>query len=342
MRGAHALAAPFRPDVARAIRLPGGFSEARRDCRCGPRIGPVRLSPTRNRLEVVPFHRHAGLCMSAANSLSSRFRTAFVTGASTGLGRAFTDMLLAGGVEVWGTSRDPARLSARDHFHPVALELGDGPGAERAFLAAEKTAGGFDVVINNAGFSAFGSFVRTDFAIWQEQVEILLINTARLSQAALRGMLARRRGTLVNISSIAGEFGLPYQSAYNMAKSGLSALNESLMTETRGTGVVIIDFRPGDYRTDFETSVRHPPQADSPGAATDTARQARASAAIERMVRVAPLPPHAAAALRRALLRGRSGTVRSGAFFQAVVAPFLARLGPLGLRRRIQEKYFGL
>jgi hypothetical protein len=58
------------------------------------------------------------------------------------------------------------------------------------------------------------------------------------------------------------------------------------------------------------------------------------------MMRSGPPPAHAAAALRRALLRGRSGTVRTGRFFQATLAPLLARLGSLALRRRIQARYF--
>lgn len=272
--------------------------------------------------------------MSSA-PLASLYRTAFVTGASTGLGKAFADMLLSEGVEVWGTARDIARLPTGAKFHPVALELGAGPAAEKSFLAADAAAGGFDLVINNAGFGAFGAFAHTDFAVWQSQLEMMLVNTARLSHAALRGMLARRRGALVNISSLAAEFALPYQSAYNMTKAGLSALNESLMYETRGTGVVIIDFRPGDYRTDFEGSVRRPPGAPGPG-------QARAWAAFERLMADGPTPTHAAQSLRRALRRGRSGTVRTGRFFQAVIAPFLARFGSLALKRRIQEKYFDL
>src|SRR5260221_5133365 len=151
-----------------------------------------------------------------SSKLSARYRTAFVTGASTGLGGAFARMLLAAGVEVWGTARDPARLKIiHAQFHPVALELGDGPAAERAFLEAEKTAGGFDIVINNAGFGAFGAFASTDFAVWEEQFRVMLVNTARLSQVTLRGMLARKRGALVNIASIAGEFGMPYQAVYN-------------------------------------------------------------------------------------------------------------------------------
>lgn len=272
--------------------------------------------------------------MSAA-PLSSRYRTAFVTGASTGLGRAFADLLLREGVEVWGTARDTARLAPRERYHAVALELGDGPAAERIFLAAEREAGGFDLVINNAGFGAFGEFAGTDFSVWQRQFEIMLLNTARLSHAALRGMTARRRGALVNISSLAAEFPMPYQATYNAVKAGLSALNESLIFETAGTGVIIIDFRPGDYRTDFEPSVQRPATITDP-------RQERVWAAFGRLMRSGPAPEHAAESLRRALLRGRSGTVRTGRFFQAVAAPFLARFGPLALRRRIIARYFDL
>lgn len=272
--------------------------------------------------------------------LSARYRAAFVTGASTGLGLAFAEMLVAAGVEVWGTSRDPARLRARPGFHAIALELGDGPAAESAFLDAERAAGGFDLVINNAGFGAFGAFAHTDFAVWEEQLRLMLVNTARLSHAALRGMLARRRGALVNISSIAGEFGMPYQAIYNTTKAGLSVLNESLMYEVQGTGVIVLDFRPGDFRTGFEGSVRRPVQTGADAAQTH--RMARVWRSFTAMMQSGPPPARAAAALRAALLRGRSGTVRTGRFFQAVLAPFLARFGSLALKRRIQEKYFGL
>ena len=268
--------------------------------------------------------------------VSDLYRTAFVTGASTGLGRAFAEMLLADGVKVWGTARDVARLSglaAQPNFTAVALDLRDGARAEAVFREAEAASGGFDLVVNNAGYGVYGGFATTDFSVWREQLEVMLVHTARLAHAALRGMLARKRGVLVNISSLGAEFPLPYQSAYNMCKSGLSALNESLMLEVEGTGVVILDVRPGDYRTDFEGSVRRP-------AGEVTPRMARGWTAFTKMMEDGPPPAHAAAALRRALLRGRSGTVRMGRFFQAVVAPLLARLGSLSLRRRIQARYF--
>lgn len=273
--------------------------------------------------------------MSVAR-VSDLHRTAFVTGASTGLGRAFAEMLLADGVRVWGTARDAARLAplaANPGFTAVTLDLRNGAQAEKDFLAADAAAGGFDLVINNAGYGVFGGFAAADFSVWQEQLEVMLVNTARLAHAALRGMATRRRGALVNISSLAAEFPLPFQAAYNMTKSGLSALNESLMLEFAGTGIVILDVRPGDYRTDFEGSVRRP-------AGEVTPRMTRAWAAFEKMMLSGPGPAHAAAALRRALLRNRSGTVRTGRFFQAVLAPLLARFGSLPLRRRIQAAYF--
>jgi short-subunit dehydrogenase len=273
-----------------------------------------------------------------APRVSDHYRTAFVTGASTGLGRAFTEMLLAEGVNVWGTSRDPARLAdlARSHagkLTAVALDLRSGAEAESRWRDADRAAGGFDVVINNAGFGVFAEFTAIDFGTWEEQLDVMLVHPARLSHAALAGMLARNRGALVNISSLAAEFPLPFQSAYNMAKSGLTALNESLMIETAGTGVVVIDFRPGDYRTDFDGSVRRPQTNPPP-------RLARAWQAFEAMMRSGPPPAHAAAALRDALLRRRSGTVRTGRVFQAVIAPFIARFGSLALKRRIQARYF--
>ena len=276
----------------------------------------------------------------AHSRVSDRHRTAFVTGASTGLGRAFTNMLLADGVRVWGTSRDPARLAVLDRTHPgtftaVGLDLRDAGAAVRIFQEQERAAGGFDLVINNAGYSVFGEFAAIDFAVWRTQLEVMLIHPAQLCHAALPGLLARNHGALVNISSLAAEFPLPFQSAYNIAKAGLTALNESLMMETAGTGVVILDVRPGDYRTDFETSVLRPP-------GPNPTRTARVWAAFTAMMKCGPPPEHAAAALRRALLRNRSGTVRTGRFFQAVAGPLLARFGSLPLRRRLQARYFDL
>ncbi len=266
-------------------------------------------------------------------------RTAFVTGASAGLGREFALMLISEGVRVWGTSRDPARLAelAAEHpgaFHPVALDLSDPDGAVRALAVASAAAGGsFDLVVNNAGYGIFGEFAGVENSVWRSQLEGMLGTVLALSHAAYRSMRARNRGCLVHVSSIAAEFPLPYMSGYNVAKAGLSALSESLMFESRGSGIIIIDFRPGDYRTNFNQTM----QKDSISEATR-----RAWAALDASFNGAPEPALAARDLRAALLANRSGVVRSGSFFQATVAPALARLAPRSWVRWATARYYGL
>lgn len=276
--------------------------------------------------------------------LAELYPHAFVTGASGGLGRAFAEMLLEAGVHVWGTARDVGRLTELATrypamFTPVALDLGDPAAAEQAFRRAANSAGGaFDLLVNNAGYGVFGGFEATEFSVWQAQLDKMLGTTLRLAHEALRRMRARDRGCIVNVSSLAAEFPLPFMTGYNVAKAGLSALSESLVFETQNTGITVIDFRPGDYRTDFNQAML----SQSPAASPTDAPAVRAWSVLEKNLREAPAPARAAADLRRALLKGRSGTVRSGTFFQARLAPLLARLVSHAVRRRAAARYFGL
>jgi short-subunit dehydrogenase len=271
--------------------------------------------------------------------LGQRYATAFVSGASKGLGLAFARMLLADGVRVWGSSRDPARLAGlcASHpaaFSPVALDLADGPGAVRALGDASSAAGGgFDIFINNAGYGVFGDFAATEAAVWRSQLDGMLGTVLELSHAAFRQMRSRNRGCLVHVSSIAAELPIPFMSGYNMAKAALSALSESLMFEARGSGITVVDFRPGEYQTEFNRSMLKDPPTES---------TRRAKAAIERVSGGSPAPERAALDLRRALLANRSGVVRSGSAFQARVAPLLARLAPPSWVRWGIARYYGL
>lgn len=277
----------------------------------------------------------------AAKTLSSIYRSAFVTGVSGGLGQAFAKMLLAEGIRVTGTTRDTARLSSlakNPLFTPVALDLADALAAERTFQEAAAAAGegGFDLVINNAGYGLFAPFTAVDYSAWQAQLDGMVGATARLSHAGLRAMLAKKHGTLVNVSSLAVEFPLPFMSGYNMAKAALSALSESLIFETKGTGVTVIDFRPGDYRTAFNQAMQPTALITSPDP-----RIAASWRELESHLATAPLAVAAARDLKRALLRGRSGTVCSGSFFQAWIAPVFSRLIPARMRRAIIACYQG-
>ncbi len=282
------------------------------------------------------------------SDLGARYPRAFVTGASSGLGAAFTERLLAEGVEVWGTARDAARLGAlvgageragRGGFHAVALDLADGEAAERAFLAAQAEAGGgFELLVNNAGYGVFAPVEEQTFAVWAAQLDGMLTQTMRLALLALPAMRERGLGAIVNVSSLAVEFPIPGMSGYNAAKAGLSAWSASLAYELEGSGVAVIDFRPGDFRTPFNTAVVQAPGASVPR----QARWVRVWERFEQMHAVAPTVDVAAADLAKALRRGRSGVVRTGSFFQARLAPLLARLGAERVRRAVQARYFDL
>jgi short-subunit dehydrogenase len=274
-----------------------------------------------------------------ARRLSEEYPTAFLTGAGSGLGLAFADMLVAEGVRVWGTSRDPVRLPPDSaQFHPVRLDLADAGEALGAFRGAEAAAGGaFDLVVNNAGFGVFGEFDALPSAAWEAQVEAMLIANIRLAHAAYSGMRGRGRGCLVNVSSMAAEFPLPFMSGYNVAKAGLSALSESLLFESMGTGVRVIDFRPGDYRTAFNRAMQPKPPVQGTARRTDAVWRV-----LEANLSASPSPARAAADLRGALRGRRRGIVCSGSVFQVRVAPLLARLLPSGVVRAGAARYFGL
>ena len=275
------------------------------------------------------------------SKLADRYQSALVTGASTGLGRAMAEMLLEEGVRVWGTAREPARLPVRAGFTAVALDLDSDASVSAAFAMADRGAGGLDLLVNNAGYGLFGGFAERDFAGWQRQLDAMLVRTLRLSHLALPGMLARNRGAVVNVSSLAAEFPLPFMSGYNVVKSGLAAFSESLMMEVARTGIIVIDFRPGDYRTGFNQTMQTASERHLAPERPRAVRQQRAWTVLEANLRAAPPPARAAADLRRALVRHRSGTVRSGTFFQARLAPLLAPLFPQRLRRAAAARYFG-
>src|SRR5207253_3022317 len=107
---------------------------------------------------------------------------------------------------------------------------------------------------------------------------------------------------------IAVELPLPFMSGYNVAKAALAAFSESLIVELKNAGITVIDFRPGDFRTDFNQTM----QSVSPTAPASSLPTARAWRALENHLRAAPVPAQAAVDLRRALMQGRRGTVRSG------------------------------
>ncbi|MEO0794187.1 MAG: SDR family NAD(P)-dependent oxidoreductase [Verrucomicrobiota bacterium] len=266
--------------------------------------------------------------------LSQRYKSALVTGASSGLGRAFAEMLLAEGVEVWATSRDGTRLPEHENLHPVALDLGDGRSMEAFSRGMGPLFQELDILVNNAGNGVFGAFEDIDPGDIGQQLRVLLHGPIALCHQFYPHMLARGSGVIVNVASLAREFPLPYFSLYNAAKAGLSNFTRSLQTECAGSGVAVIDFQPGDYKTGFNNASKRPADLDG--------RLLQAWESVDKNLNAAPTPDRAARDLRKALAKGKSDSVISGDLFQATIAPLLIRLSTWNLTERVMRAYYKL
>ncbi len=177
-------------------------------------------------------------------------RTALVTGASGGLGGAIARALHAQGaaVALSGTRRDALEALAaelKDRAHPTPCDLADAAAAEALVPAAEAALGSLDILVNNAAVTRDSLFVRMKDAEWESVLAINLTAAFRLSRAALRGMLRRRFGRIINIASIVGVAGNPGQGNYAAAKAGMIGMSKALAAEVAPRGITVNCIAPG-------------------------------------------------------------------------------------------------
>jgi NAD(P)-dependent dehydrogenase (short-subunit alcohol dehydrogenase family) len=261
--------------------------------------------------------------------LSKQYRTALVTGASRGLGREIAVRFAREGVQVWGTSRDPGRISAP--VCGVRLDLADGPDAVAGVVSSvDAECDGLELLVHCAGWGVFGVFASTDLSLWRRQFDELALGSAAVMHAGLRAMSGRDRGTLVCVTSLAAEFPIPFMAGYNAAKAAQCALAGSLMLETAGTGINLIDFRAADFQSGFNDAMQR----------NDEPRTGAAWGRVQELMRKGPTPAHIADDLFRVLRRRRSATVRSGGMFQARIAPLLARFAPRSWQLAMIRSYY--
>jgi 3-oxoacyl-[acyl-carrier protein] reductase len=181
-------------------------------------------------------------------------KTALVTGASGGIGAAIARALHGQGASVVlsGTRRAAldklaAVLGERAQVCPADLADPDAPAALVA--AAEAAMGKIDILVNNAGLTKDGLALRMNDADWQKVMEVDLAAPFRLSRAALKFMLRRRAGRIINIGSIVGSTGNPGQANYAAAKAGLIGLTKSLAQEVAARGITVNLVAPGFVET---------------------------------------------------------------------------------------------
>jgi short-subunit dehydrogenase len=177
-------------------------------------------------------------------------RTALVTGASSGIGRATAVALAQAGARVLGTGRDRGALedvARRVRGELFVADLEDPGAVER--LA--KWAGPVDVLVNNAGFGWTGPFVAVDPGDVERLIRVNLAAPIQLTRALVPGMLERGRGQVVNVVSIAGHVGVGGEAVYSGTKGGLIAFTEALRYELWGSGVGASLVAPGVVGTKF-------------------------------------------------------------------------------------------
>jgi short-subunit dehydrogenase len=247
----------------------------------------------------------------------------FLTGASSGIGRALASHLMSEGYEVWGTSRDLTRLEISPNFHPVALDFSVSGSVEAAWRQVLEEAGGIDMVIQNAGSGIFGSVEEIGAEEAQRQWRILVEGPLILLKLAAAHLRPKGQGWIIGISSLAAEMPMPFFGHYSAGKAALSALLANLWMELRPFGVHVVDFRPGDIRTAFNDSVSSPSLIGSAYGSWAAGMWEESC----RLLAAAPEPDHVARDLVRLLKRKKPPAVwRSGSFFQTVVGTLGVRL----------------
>lgn len=182
--------------------------------------------------------------------------TWLITGCSSGLGRSLAQTALKAGFNVVVTARDPA--SVQDIVSPypetalsAALDVTDADAVESVVRLTESRFGAIDVLVNNAGYGYRAAVEEGDD---QEVAKLFATNffgTVAMIKAVLPGMRARRSGTILNVSSIAGRLAAPGSGYYSATKFAMEGMSDALRKEVAPLGIRVTIVEPGAFRTDF-------------------------------------------------------------------------------------------
>jgi len=182
-------------------------------------------------------------------------KTLFITGVSSGFGRAFAQAALAAGHRVVGTVRNndaAADFSAlAEGAHAFVLDVTDNAAIPEVVVKAEQLAGPIDVLVNNAGYGHEGILEESPQDEMRRQFEVNVFAAVAMIKAVLPGMRERRRGHIVNITSMGGFITMPGIAYYCGSKFALEGISEVLAKEVAPLGVKVTAVAPGSFRTDW-------------------------------------------------------------------------------------------
>jgi len=194
-----------------------------------------------------PFPKNAGM----ANT-----KTFFITGVSSGFGRAVANAALGAGHNVVGTVRDAQAaagfgLQAQGRAHARLLDVSEFDKVALLAAEVEEQLGPVDVVINNAGYGHEGIFEESPIEAMRRQFDVNVFGTVAVMKAFVPYMRTRRRGHIVNITSMGGYITMPGIAYYCGSKFALEGISETLAKEMKTFGVSVTAVAPGSFRTDW-------------------------------------------------------------------------------------------
>jgi NAD(P)-dependent dehydrogenase (short-subunit alcohol dehydrogenase family) len=208
----------------------------------------------------------------------------FITGCSTGLGRAIALRALAHGHKAVATARNPDQVGDIVAAHPedclaLRLDVTDPAQVDAAVQQAQSAFGRIDVLVNNAGYGYLAAVEEGEEQEVRAMFEANFFGLIAVTRRVLPEMRARGRGHIVNISSVGGLVGNPSSGYYNATKFAVEGLSEALAKEVEPLGIRVTAVEPGPFRTDWSgrslRQVRHPIEAYT---ATAGARRAEITA----------------------------------------------------------------
>jgi 3-oxoacyl-[acyl-carrier protein] reductase len=181
-------------------------------------------------------------------------KTALVTGASGGIGGAIARALHQQGavVTLSGTraeALEQLKASLGERAHVVAAKIDEAADIDRLAKEAEAAMGKIDILVNNAGITRDNLSMRMKDEDWEKVLQVNLTGTFRLTRAVMRGMMRRRHGRVVNITSVVGVTGNPGQANYAAAKAGLIGMSKSMAQELASRAITVNCVAPGFIAT---------------------------------------------------------------------------------------------
>lgn len=194
------------------------------------------------------------------------YRTALITGASSGLGRGLALWFARRGVKVYAAARRTENLEAlaqearaeQAHIEPVALDIAQADTVLTRVRELDDACGGLDLIVANAGYGQETSGKRLKWETVKQTIDVNVTGTVATLSAVLPRMVERQRGHVVGVASLAAFRGLPRNAAYSASKAFLHVFMESLRVDLQGTGVQVSCLYPGFVKSEMTVNNKHP------------------------------------------------------------------------------------